>query len=298
MKTAVIIGHTGQDGYYLSEFLSSKGYRVIPYEYPNGIRACILDQIYLNKFILETKPDELYNLCGVDEDRKSFDFIRKVYRNVAEGTVNILETLKNYSPHTRFFNSCSSEIYGKTTGIFDENDTCTPKTPHASSKLFSKNLVRNYWEYYGIRGSSGILFNHESPRRNFTYVTRTISRSFAEIKMGMRDEFHLNNIGATKDWGFAGDYVEAMWMMLQSEYPEDFVISTGKSNSVLSFARSVCEVAELGDPLDYISYDMDIERGIVGNNKKIKEYLGWQPKHTMEDLARNMYEYDFKELNR
>ena len=250
MKTAVIIGHNGQDGYYLSKFLIGKGYCVIPYEYPDGSRACILDHKYLDEFISKTKPNELYNLCGLNEDRKSFDFIREVSSVIVDGTINILESLKNQSPFTGFFNSCSSEIYGKTTGLLDEDDMCSPKTPHACSKLFSKNLVRTYWDYYGIRGSSGILFNHESPKRNLTYVTRTISRSFAEIKMGMREKFHLNNIGAIKDWGFAGDYVEAMWMMLQHKYPEDFVISTGVSNSVLSFAKSVCEIAELGDPLD------------------------------------------------
>jgi GDPmannose 4,6-dehydratase len=297
MKTALIIGPDGQDGYYLIKLLESKGYDVVRFEHSLGRPASVLEHYYLNDRIKQIKPDEVYNLSGQKEDRKSFENVNSVCEVICKGTINILEAIREYSPDTRFFNASSSEIYGRYGICADEHDVCTPITPYGCSKLFARNLVCSYRKQYKIHASTGILFNHESPRRDTSYVTRMISRSAAEIKLGLRDKFSLKNIGAIKDWGFAGDYVEAMWMMLQDNVPDDYVISTGVATDVLLFAKYIFKVAGLGDPLSYIEYEDNNPTGIIGNNEKVKEVLGWEPKHTVEDVAKMMYEHDIQELN-
>lgn len=297
MKTALIIGHGGQDGYYLINLLESKGYDVIRFEHSLGRNASVLEHYYLNDRIKKLKPDEVYNLTGQQDDRKSFEHVNDVCEVICKGTINILEAIQKYSPNTRFFNASSSEIYGRHGICADEDDPCAPITPYGCSKLFAQNLVHSYRRQYGIYACTGILFNHESPRRDVSYVTRTISRAAAEIKLGLRDKFSLENIGAIKDWGFAGDYVEAMWMMLQDSVPDDYVISTGVPTDVLLFAKYVFRIAGLGDPLPYIEYKDNNPTGIIGDSEKAKEILGWEPKHTVEDLAKMMYEHDIQELS-
>lgn len=295
MKTAFIIGHTGQDGQYLTAFLKEKGYSIIPFEYASKKkRACVLDKHFLEMRIKETQPDEIYNLVGSWKDRKSFDNIQSVVDVICQGTINILEAIRNYSPKSRYFHSSSSEMYGQNGIKANETDRFLPKTPYGCSRLFAHNLVGTYRTAYGIHASSGILFNHESPYRDETYVTKKISKQVVEIKLGRRQTLELDNIGVVKDFGYAEDYVEAMWLMLQQNKPEDYVLATGVGITISDFAQFVFDAAGL-DMQKYFRYKTNYSVGIIGDPSKAEEKLGWKATLAAKDLAKLMYEHDIEE---
>jgi GDPmannose 4,6-dehydratase len=297
MKTALIFGANGQDGFYLREFLEKKGYEVVGYSHPEGKFADIRSQNLVEHTIKNISPDEIYNLVGQAKDRKSFDYPRDVSSVIYEGTLNILESIKKYNPNIRYFHPSSSEIYGKSGICVDEKSGFNPTTPYGCARLFAQNLAQSYRAKYGMYISCGILFSHESPRRDESYVTRKITRTVAKIKAGKEDILSLGNIGSFRDWGYAGDYVKAMWSMLQQEYPDDYVISTGISTSVLEFANIVFDIAELGNALRYIEFKQSEPQGIVGDSAKARKKLGWKPTCTIRQVAQMMYKHDIKEIN-
>ena len=319
MKTAIITGITGQDGSYLAELLLKKGYFVVGAKRRTSL-ICTerIDQIYDNaNFKLEYfdlndvggiyrllntyKPDEFYNLAAQSHVRVSFDIPENTVDGVAMGPLRILEAIRNILPTCKFYQASSSEMYGDNPDYpYDEGSRLMPASPYACAKVFAHNLVRNYRESYGVYACSGILFNHESPRRGETFVTRKITLAAARIKEGLQDKLYLGNLDAHRDWGFAGDYVEAMWLMLQQDKPDDFVISTGETHSVKEFLEFVFEAAEL-DVDKYVEIDKRLFRPhevpyLLGDCSKAKEKLGWTPKITFKGLAKLMYEKDLQKI--
>lgn len=316
-KTAFITGVTGQDGSYLSELLLTKGYQVIGmkrrtsvintvnidhlYEHPNFKLAYgnMNDVGSMYRILSEHHPDEVYNLAAQSHVRTSFDVPEETVDSVAMGTMRLLEACKNVVPCVKFYQASSSEMYGDNSDEMKNEETrMTPASPYAAAKLFSHNLVRNYRVGYGMHASSGILFNHESPRRGETFVTRKITRAAARIKLGKQDVLKLGNLDAYRDWGFAGDYVEAMWLMLQQDKPDDYVIATGETHTVREFMEAVFDLAEL-DYKKYVQIDPRLYRPhevphLLGDSSKAQRALGWKPKHTFADLVKMMYQEDFE----
>lgn len=317
MKTAFITGVTGQDGSYLAELLLKKDYKVIGVKRRTSvINTSNIDHLYDNsnfklvygnlndvgsmyRLLSEHKPDEVYNLGAQSHVRTSFDVPEETVDSVAMGTMRLLEACRNILPDVRFYQASSSEMYGDNMDSMKNEDTrMSPASPYAAAKLFTHHLIRNYRVGYGMHASSGILFNHESPRRGETFVTRKITRAAARIKMGKQDKIVLGNLSAKRDWGFAGDYVEAMWLMLQQESADDYVIATGVSHTVQEFLEEVFDLARLDyrkflqiDPRLYRPHEVPF---LQGDARKAKEKLGWKPKHTLKDLAQMMYESDLK----
>jgi GDPmannose 4,6-dehydratase len=296
MKTALIFGINGQDGFYLSNFLKKKNYVVIGYSKPNGEFADIRSRKLVEDTIKNIAPNEIYNLVGQIKDRQSFEYPYDVTSVICEGTLNILESIKNINTKIKYFQPSSSEIYGRSGVHVDEKSAFSPVTPYGAARLFAQNLTNSYRNKYNIHASSGILFSHESPRRDKSYVTRKITNTAARIKMGLEDSLILDNIESYRDWGFAGDYVKAMWAMLQQEHPGDYVISTGTPTSVLEFVNIVFDIAKIKNIFRYVQFKDASSTGIIGNNKKAREKLGWYPEHNIHDIAKMMYEYDIKEV--
>ncbi len=317
MKTAIITGITGQDGSYLAEFLLSKGYKVIGAKRRSSL-ICTdrIDNIFghenfhmeyfdlndtgcIYRLLAKYRPHEFYNLAAQSHVRVSFDIPENTVDGIAMGTLRILEAIRNTLPNCKFYQASSSEMFGDNPNYpYDENSKLMPASPYACAKVFAHNLVRNYRESYDLYACSGILFNHESPRRGETFVTRKITLAAAMIKEGLQEKLYLGNLDAHRDWGFAGDYVEAMWLMLQQEKPEDFVISTGETHSVKEFLEFVFEAAGL-DIDQYVEIDERLFRPhevpyLLGDCTKAKQKLGWTPKITFKELAKLMFEEDLK----
>jgi GDPmannose 4,6-dehydratase len=325
-KTALITGITGQDGSYLCEFLLAKGYGV------HGIlrRASVftterIDHLYqdrhepdvrlhlhygdmldgssLRRILSETKPDEVYNLAAQSHVRTSFDEPIYTAEVIAIGTLNLLEAIRDYRDSTgndvRFYQASSSEMYGKVREIPQtEHTPFYPRSPYACAKVFAYWQTINYREAYGLHASNGILFNHESPRRGETFVTRKITRAATRIKLGLQDVLYLGNLDAKRDWGFAGEFVEAMWLMLQQEDPDDYVVATGVSHSVRGFLDEAFGQLEL-DWKPYVRHDPKYLRPtevpiLQGDPSKARDLLGWRPKVTMPELLRMMIESDLR----
>ena len=320
MKTAIVTGVTGQDGSYLAELLLEKGYRVIGAKRRTSM-ICTdrIDHIYDNEnFILEYydlndvgslyrllinyQPDEFYNLGAQSHVRVSFDIPENTVDGIAMGTLRILEAIRTIRPECKLYQASSSEMYGDSEEYpFTETSRMTPASPYACAKLFAHNLVRNYRESYGLFACSGILFNHESPRRGETFVTRKITLAAARIKHGLQDKLRLGNLEAHRDWGFAGDYVKAMWLMLQQEEPNDFVIATGETHTVSEFLKAVFEHADL-DIGKYVEIDPRLFRPhevpyLLGDSTKARKILGWKPETTFKQLAKLMYDKDKEKTN-
>jgi len=317
MKTAFITGVTGQDGSYLAELLLEKGYKVVGAKRRTStIRTERVDHIYNNEnFILEYfdlndsscmwslflkyKPDEIYNLAAQSHVRVSFDVPINTVDGVAMGTLRLLEAMRHIVPHARFYQASSSEMFGDNVNIpFNEESKLMPASPYACAKVFAHNLVRNYRKSYGIHASSGILFNHESPRRGETFVTRKITLAAARIKLGLQKRLSLGNIHSKRDWGFAGDYVKAMWLMLQQDKPGDYVIATNEAHTVEEFLHYVFHHAGLGNPEFYVDIDPQFYRPhevplLLGDYTKAKEKLNWGPSITFKGLAEMMYDHDY-----
>ena len=252
--------------------------------------------------MLKYKPDEIYNLAAQSHVRVSFDVPLNTVDGVALGTLRLLEAMRAIVPKARFYQASSSEMFGDNPDFpFDEDSRLMPASPYACAKVFAHNLIRNYRESYGLHVSSGILFNHESPRRGETFVTRKITLAAARIKLGLQDKLYLGNLKAKRDWGFAGDYVKAMWLMLQQDKPDDYVISSGYMYSVEEFADRVFKHAGLGDYKKYVEIDERLFRPhevpkLLGDSSKAKNKLGWEPEVHFEALCEMLYEHDYNLL--
>ena len=322
MKKAFITGVTGQDGSYLSEFLLEKGYDVHGlirrastfntgriehlYQDPhiNG-RTLFLhygdmgDSSNLIRLVYEIEPDEIYNLAAQSHVRVSFDSPEFTGDVDALGTMRLLEAihLTGRAGKTRFYQASTSELFGLVQEVPQKETTpFYPRSPYAVAKLYAYWAVRNYREAYNVFASNGILFNHESPRRGETFVTRKITRAVGRIKMGLQDKLYMGNINSLRDWGFAGDYVEGMWRILQHERPEDFVLATGEMHSVKEFLKLAFGLVDL-DWEKYVEYDARYIRPtevdqLLGDATKARTELGWEPKVKFPELVKMMVEAD------
>ena len=316
MKTAFISGITGQDGSYLAELLLDTGYFVVGLKRRTSL-ICTerLNSIYehqnfrmeywdLNdpgstyRLLLEYKPDEFYNLAAQSHVRVSFDVPEDTIGGIVLGTTRILEAIRHVLPTCRFYQASSSEMFGENPDIpeagYNENSRLMPASPYACAKVFAHNLVRNYRASYGLHASSGILFNHESPRRGETFVTRKITMSAANIRLGNQKHIELGNLEAKRDWGHAKDYVKAMRLMLQQKTPDDYVIATGDAYSVEEFLYEVWKHAELGNPKKHLKINKKYFRPqevpyLLGDSSKARTILCWQPEYDFSLLAKDMY---------
>ena len=317
-KTALITGITGQDGSYLAELLLGKGYKVVGVkrrtsqintERINGIYnhvnfkleyGSLHDGSCFWRLLQRYHPHEIYNLGAQSHVRVSFDVPEETVDSIAMGTLRLLDAYRSMCPEAKFYQASSSEMYGDNPlPPFDENSRMSPASPYACAKLFAHSLVRNYREAYNLHASSGILFNHESPRRGETFVTRKITMAAARIKLGAQDKLLLGNLDARRDWGFAGDYVEAMWLMMQQEKADDYVIATGEAHTVREFLDCVFRHAGLGNYEDYVRIDARYFRPhevpyLLGVASKAKKNLDWAPTVSFEQLAQLMYDADLE----
>ena len=342
MKSALVTGITGQDGAYLAELLLNKGYIVHgikrrsslfntqridhlykdPHEEKTNFYlhyGDLTDATNIIRILQETQPDEIYNLAAQSHVQVSFETAEYTANADALGTLRLLEAIRilRMEEKARFYQASTSELYGKVQEIPQSEKTpFYPRSPYAAAKLYSFWIVVNYREAYGIHASNGILFNHESPIRGETFVTRKITRAAARIKLGLQKKLYLGNLNAQRDWGFAGDYAEAMWLMLRQDEPDDYVIATGKTNTVrlfceLAFREAGIDIKWQGegreekgtnaatgedlvevDAMYFRPTEVDI---LLGDASKAQKILGWQPKVELEELVQMMVESDLKE---
>jgi GDPmannose 4,6-dehydratase len=320
MKKALITGITGQDGSYLAELLLGKGYEVHGlirrassfnterlesiYKDPHRTDARLFlhygdlaNSVGIFMLITQIKPDEIYNLGAQSHVRVSFDIPEYTGDITATGTARILEAMRHAVPKARFYQASSSEMFGLVRETPQRETTpFYPRSPYGTAKVYSYWMTVNYRESYGMHASNGILFNHESPRRGETFVTRKITRAAARIKAGLQEKLYLGNLEAKRDWGYAPEYVEAMWLMLQQDKPDDYVIATGETHSIrefldLSFGHAGLEwqkYVEI-DPHYYRPAEVDL---LIGDASKAKKQLGWMPKTKFPELVRIMTEAD------
>lgn len=320
MKKALITGITGQDGSYLAELLLSKGYevygvmrrsssfntgRIDPiYEDPHvpDARLRLLfgdlnDASSLNRILRTVQPDEIYNLGAQSHVRVSFDIPEYTGEVTALGTLRLLEAIRELGIRPKFYQASSSEMFGKVREIPQRESTpFYPRSPYGAAKVYAHWITVNYREAYGLFACSGILFNHESPRRGETFVTRKITKAAARIKLGLQQELFLGNLDAKRDWGFAGDYVEAIWLMLQADQPDDYVIATGETHTVREALALAFETLGLDwrthvriDPRYYRPTEVDL---LIGDPGKAKRVLGWEPKMSFHELITTMVRAD------
>ncbi len=321
MKKALITGITGQDGSYLAEFLLEKEYEV------HGLirRASTfntgrIDHLYsdihdpkarmylhygdltisgqLTDLLYDLKPDEIYHLGAQSHVRVSFDMPEYTGDVTGIGTLRLLEAIRKTAIKAKFYQASSSEMFGAAPPPQNELTPFQPQSPYAAAKVYAYYIVKNYREAYKIFACNGILFNHESPRRGETFVTRKITRAATRIKLGLQDRLYLGNLSAKRDWGYAGDYVEAMWLMLQNDRPDDFVIATGETHSVEEFAAKVFKSLDL-DHRDFIMTDERYFRPtevdvLLGDSTKAQKTLGWKPRVTFDSLITMMVQADME----
>lgn len=321
-KRALITGITGQDGSYLAEFLLAKDYEVhgivrrsssfnthrIEHLYvdPHNPKARLflhygdlVDGTGLREILTRVQPDEVYNLGAQSHVRVSFDQPVYTVQTDALGTINLLEAIRDTRLPTRFYQASSSEMYGKVVETPQKETTpFHPRSPYACAKVFSYWQTVNYRESYGMYACNGILFNHESPRRGETFVTRKITRAATRIKEGLQGKLFLGNLDAKRDWGFAGDYIEAMWMMLQQAQADDFVIATGETHSVREFLDECFALLNLDwkkyvdvDPRYFRPAEVDL---LLGDSSKARKAMGWKPKVTFKGLVKMMIDSDWE----
>ena len=321
MKKALITGITGQDGSYLTEFLLSKGYIVYGvirrsssfntgridhiYQDPHDpsprmrlIYGDLNDASSLNKIIRTVEPDEIYNLGAQSHVRVSFDVPEYTAEITGLGTVRLLEAIRETGVQTRFYQASSSEMYGNSPSPQSERTPFQPRSPYAAAKVYAHWMTVNYREGYGLFACNGILFNHESPRRGETFVSRKITKAVARIKLGQQEKLFLGNLDAKRDWGYARDYMEAVWLMLQQDEPDDYVIATGETNSVRDFLGEAFGYVDLDwqkyveiDPRYYRPTEVDV---LLGDASKARQKLGWRPKVKFRDLVRMMVDADLQ----
>ncbi|MEM7285329.1 MAG: GDP-mannose 4,6-dehydratase [Actinomycetota bacterium] len=313
MPTALITGITGQDGSYLAELLLEKDYRVVGMVRRSStvnferiahiqdriemVNGDLLDQVSLIDALKEYEPTEVYNLAAQSFVQTSFSQPVLTGETTALGVTRLLDAIRIVDPGIRFYQASSSEMFGKVREVPQTEQTpFHPRSPYGVAKVYGHWITVNYRESYDLHASSGILFNHESPRRGHEFVTRKISHTAAQIKLGMADELALGNLDAKRDWGFAGDYVKAMWLMLQQDVADDYVVCTGETHSV----REFCEVAFDHLGLSYDDHVVIDERFfrpaevdlLVGEAKKAEATLGWQPETSFEELVTSMVDAD------
>jgi GDPmannose 4,6-dehydratase len=319
VPTALITGITGQDGSYLAELLLAKGYDVWgmvrrssteSYERIDHMRdrlrfvqADLLDQSSLSAALVAAEPDEVYNLAAQSFVPTSWTQPVLTAEFTAVGVTRMLEAIRQVDPSVRFYQASSSEMYGRVRETpQDEHTPFYPRSPYGVAKVYGHYITVNYRESYGLFACSGILFNHESPRRGLEFVTRKVTDGVARIKHGMADELVLGNLDARRDWGFAGDYVEAMWRMLQQDEPDDYVVATGETNTVERLVELAFEHAGL-DRDEHVRTDPALIRPaevdlLVGDPGKASERLGWGPTYDFEGLVRMMVDADLERLSR
>ena len=325
-KKALITGITGQDGSYLTELLLGQGYEVYGiirrsssfntdridhiYQDPHesGTRLKLVygdlnDASSLNKILRDVQPDEIYNLGAQSHVRVSFDIPEYTGEVTGLGTMRLLESIRETGIRPRFYQASSSELYGKVQEVPQRETTpFYPRSPYGVAKLYAYWITVNYRESYGMFACNGILFNHESERRGETFVTRKITKAAAAIKLGLQDKLYLGNLDAKRDWGHARDYVEAMWLMLQQDEPDDYVIATGETHSVREFLAEAFGCLDLDwqqyveiDPRYYRPAEVDL---LIGDSSKARRNLGWEPKVSFRELVRLMIDSDMAALRR
>jgi len=318
-KKALITGITGQDGSFLAELLLAKGYEVHGiirrsssfntqridhlYQDPHKtdtrlflVHADLNDSSSLNTIMRDIQPDEIYNLAAQSHVRVSFDIPEYTAEVAGVGTVRILEAIRGSGIKPKFYQASSSEMFGQAAPPQNEKTLFMPRSPYACAKVFSHYITINYREAYGLFACNGILFNHESERRGETFVTRKITRGASRIKLGLQDKLYLGNLDAQRDWGYAKDYIEAMWLIMQAEKPDDYVIATGETHSVKEFVEEAFNYLGLDwneyveiDPWYYRPSEVDL---LLGDASKARKELGWEPKVGFKELVRLMIDHD------
>lgn len=316
-KVALITGITGQDGSYLAEFLLEKDYKVFGMvrrtSTPNFERIShildkielvygdLLDQSSIIAILKEVQPDEIYNLAAQSFVKDSWSEPLATAEFTALGVLRVLEAMRLICPKARFYQASSSEMFGSAPAPQSEKTRFQPRSPYAVSKVFGYYATVNYRESYGLFATNGILFNHEGPRRGIEFVTRKISDGVARIKLGLASELRLGNLDAKRDWGFAGDYVKAMWLILQQDKPDDYVIGTGENHSVQEFVQEAFEAAGIKNWEKYVKIDPKFLRPaevveLKADITKAKKKLGWEPETDFKSLVKMMVEHDIKQL--
>ena len=325
MKKALITGITGQDGSYLAELLLNKGYAVhglirrastfnterIDHLYRDFHDPAARIHLYygdlsvssqLTDLLHDIQPDEIYHLGAQSHVRVSFDMPEYTGDVTGLGTLRLLEAIRKTGIKTKFYQASSSEMFGAAPPPQNELTPFQPQSPYAAAKVYAYYIVRNYRDAYKLFACNGILFNHESPRRGETFVTRKVTRAATRIKLGLQDKLYLGNLDAKRDWGFAGDYVEAMWLMLQQEKPDDLVIATGETHSVKEFVEKVFRKLDLDyqkhviiDPKYFRPTEVDV---LLGDSSKAKNILGWKPRVGFDQLIDMMIEADMEQANK
>ncbi len=324
MKRALITGVTGQDGSYLAELLLEKGYEVHgvirrsstfntsridhlykdPHEKDNRFHlhyGDITDGVGISNIVRDLEPDEIYNLAAQSHVKVSFEMPDFTAQVDAVGTIRLLEAIRAAKIKTKFYQASTSELYGSTPPPQSENSSFAPQSPYGAAKLYSYWVVRNYRDAYGLHATNGILFNHESPRRGETFVTRKITMAAARIKMGLQTKLYLGNLTAIRDWGYAPEYVESMWRMLQQDKSDDYVVATGVGATV----RDFCEASFSALGLNYKDYIETEDRytrptevdALIGDASKAERALGWKAKTHWKELAEIMVESDLKKIS-
>jgi len=317
MKRALITGITGQDGSYLAELLLDKGYKVYGtvrrlstpnienishiQDKVNLLSADLLDSSSIHQAIEESEPDEVYNLAAMSFVKASFDQPVLTGEFTAIGVTRVLEAIRKINKKIKFYQASSSEMFGKVTETPQKETTrFYPRSPYGVAKVYGHYITLNYRESYDMFACSGILFNHESPRRGIEFVTRKISNAVARIKLGLQDKIELGNMDAKRDWGFSGDYVDAMWRMLQQDEPEDYVIATGETHSVQEFVELAFKAIGVTDWEKYIVSNSpkhlrpaEVDY-LIGDYSKAKKELDWEPKTSFPQLVKMMVDSDLK----
>jgi GDPmannose 4,6-dehydratase len=322
MKRALVTGITGQDGSYLSDLLLAKGYEVWGViRRSSSFNTQRIDHLYQDQhegdvhlrleygdlndsssianIVEKVRPDEVYNLAAQSHVRVSFDIPEYTGEIAGLGAVRLLEALRRFKPDAKFYQASSSELYGKVHEVPQRETTpFHPRSPYAAAKAYAFYITQNYRESYGMFAVNGILFNHESPRRGETFVTRKITRAATRIKLGLQEKLFLGNLEAKRDWGYAGDYVEAMWQMLQSDEPDDFVIATGETHSIREFLDESFGLLDL-DWHAHVEHDPRYERPaevdlLLGDATRARAKLGWAPRVGFKQLVKMMVESDMK----
>lgn len=327
-KKALITGITGQDGSYLAELLLAKGYEVYGIiRRSSSFNTARIDHIYqdphaknvrlrlvygdlgdassINRILRDVKPDEIYNLGAQSHVRVSFDVPEYTAEITGLGTIRLLDAIleEGLAKKVKFYQASSSEMFGKVQAVPQNEETpFYPRSPYGAAKVYSYWITKNYRESYDMYACNGILFNHESPRRGETFVTRKITKAIALIKAGLQDTLYLGNLDAKRDWGYAADYVEAMWLMLQQEKADDYVVATGETHTVKEFLTEAFGHAGLDwkkyvktDPRYYRPAEVDL---LIGDYSKAKRELGWEPKVTFKELVKTMVDADIEDLQR
>jgi GDPmannose 4,6-dehydratase len=329
MKKALITGITGQDGSYLAELLLAKGYEVHGIiRRSSSFSTGRIDHIYqdphesgkrlflhygdlsdagnIHKLIFKIEPDEIYNLGAQSHVKVSFEIPEYTADVTGVGVLRLLDAIKDYQDHTgkkiKMYQASSSEMFGSAPAPQSESTPFEPRSPYGCAKVFAYYITRNYRESYGLFACNGILFNHESPRRGGTFVTKKVTQGVAKIKAGLADKIYLGNLEAKRDWGYAPEYCEAMWMMLQQETPDDYVIGTGETHTVKELVAEAFSQIGISDWEKYVEIDPKYYRPaevdvLLADISKAKNKLGWQPKTTFKDLVKIMVEADIAELS-